>query len=445
MSDGIEMDQMMEPDESPNNSSGVRRVNNLPIFIIGGAIMAFLVIMMMVAADRASQQDRAKEDEQSLMGDSSMLASKIAGNQTGLIPERDGTPPQIIPEDQPTEPQIKIAQASNLNEPPAPPINQPQTARDEEAERIRQMKFQQLMEALKAKTGVSVEAPRSAASSHGADMGGMGSASMDPTEVYKTKLASLQQGGLVPGGGGLGGDEYDDTGEVVHAKNDYGQFANRNGGDRWRHDYAPEAPRTPYELRAGFVIPGTLISGINSELPGKIVAQVSQNVFDTPTGKHLLIPLGSRLVGEYSSEVVYGQARVLVAWQRIVFPDGKAMDIGSMPGADGAGYAGFNDLVDNHYLRIFGSALLMSAISAGVQYSQQGNNQVTSSGNGVYSQNASSVLSQALGQQLGQTMAQMIRKNMNIAPTLEIRPGYRFNIMVAKDLTFTKPYKSFDY
>ena len=120
------------------------------------------------------------------------------------------------------------------------------------------------------------------------------------------------------------------------------------------------------------------------------------------------------------------------------------MDIGAMPGADSAGYAGFNDLVDNHYLRIFGSALLMSAITAGVQYSQQGD-QVTSTGNGFYSQNASSVLSQALGQQLGQTMAQMIRKNMNIAPTLEIRPGYRFNIMVAKDLTFSKPYQSFDY
>jgi type IV secretory pathway VirB10-like protein len=108
-------------------------------------------------------------------------------------------------------------------------------------------------------------------------------------------------------------------------------------GDRWRLDSQPEAPRSPFELRAGFVVPATLISGINSDLPGQIMAQVAQNVYDTPTGKHLLIPQGSRLVGSYSSDVAYGQSRVLVAWQRIVFPDGKAMDIGAMPGADSAG------------------------------------------------------------------------------------------------------------
>lgn len=442
MNNSLELDEMMDPNESPNDVSGVRRVNNLPIFIIGGAVLAFLVIMMMVAADRANQQ-QAKEEEQSVMGDSSMLASKIAGSQTGLVPAREPTPP-IVPEMQ-NQPQITIAQAPDLNAPPMPPVNQPQTPADEEAERIRQMKFQQLLEALKAKTSVAVDAPRSTASAPVMTGTGMGQSSKDPMEVYKTKLVRLQQNGLAPSNGNnVNGDKYGDDEEVIHAKNDIEQFANKQGKDRWRHDYAPEAPRTPYELRAGFVIPGTLISGINSDLPGKIIAQVSQNVYDTPIGKYLLIPQGSRLVGEYSSEVNYGQARVLVAWQRIVFPDGKAMDIGAMPGADSAGYAGFNDLVDNHYLRIFGSALLMSAITAGVQYSQQGD-QVTSTGNGFYSQNASSVLSQALGQQLGQTMAQMIRKNMNIAPTLEIRPGYRFNIMVAKDLTFSKPYQSFDY
>jgi type IV secretory pathway VirB10-like protein len=98
------------------------------------------------------------------------------------------------------------------------------------------------------------------------------------------------------------------------------------------------------------------------------MAQIAQNVYDTPTGKHLLIPQGSRLVGSYSSDVAYGQARVLVAWQRIVFPDGKAMDIGTMPGADSAGYAGFNDQVNNHYLRVFGSAFLMSGVIAAVSY-----------------------------------------------------------------------------
>ena len=152
-------------------------------------------------------------------------------------------------------------------------------------------------------------------------------------------------------------------------------------------------------------------------------------------------------MGSYSHEVAYGQKRVLVAWQRIVFPDGKAMDIGAMPGADGAGYGGFNDLVDNHYLRIFGSALLMSVVVAGVNYSQSsinGNNNGTTAITGQQ-QTATRALSQAMGQQLGIAISQMVSKNLNIAPTLEIRPGFRFNVMVIKDMTFTKPYQSFDY
>ena len=128
-------------------------------------------------------------------------------------------------------------------------------------------------------------------------------------------------------------------------------------------------------------------------------------------------------VGSYSSDVAYGQSRVLVAWQRIIFPDGKTMDIGAMPGADGIGQAGFKDQVNNHYLRIFGSALLMSAVIAGATYSQR-----DAGGGGVFGrQNAGSILSQSLGQQLGQATTRLMMKNLNIAPTLEIRPGFRFN------------------
>ncbi|WP_031303351.1 TrbI/VirB10 family protein, partial [Pseudomonas sp. EGD-AK9] len=224
-------------------------------------------------------------------------------------------------------------------------------------------------------------------------------------------------------------------------RNSMAQFGQGGQGDRWKLDSQPEAPRTPFELRAGFVVPATLISGINSDLPGQIMAQVAQDVYDTPTGKHLLIPQGSRLVGSYSSDVAYGQARVLVAWQRIVFPDGKAMDIGAMPGADSAGYAGFHDQVNNHYVRLFGSAFLMSGVTAGITYSQRQNQATNTYG----APSASSALSEALGQQLGQVTAQLIAKNLSISPTLEIRPGYRFNVVVTKDMTFSKPYRSFDY
>jgi type IV secretion system protein VirB10 len=200
-----------------------------------------------------------------------------------------------------------------------------------------------------------------------------------------------------------------------------------------------ESPRTAYELRAGSVIPATMISGINSDLPGQIIAQVSQDVFDTPTGRHRLIPQGSRLVGRYNHSVVDGQSRVLVAWQRITFPDGKVLDIGAMEGIDSAGYAGFQDKVDRHYLRLFGSALLMSGITAGLTSSS-----VTPKDDPFGTSN-SVQMSQSLAQQIGDVASQMIQKNMSYAPTLKIRPGYRFNVMAVKDLTFKGPYKAFDY
>jgi type IV secretion system protein VirB10 len=332
-------------------------------------------------------------------------------------------------------------------------------AEDPELERIRRMKLQQLQEAIQARSTVKVDAPRSRASS---DTGSAPASQQealariaaarqrlkeqsqsDPTAAYKAQLAQLRAAGIISDAG-AGGASGNDSPFLVKtassAGNDYDQFTKQGKEDRWRLDSTTEAPRSPYELRAGFVIPATLISGINSDLPGQIIAQVAQGVYDTPTGKHLLVPQGSRLVGSYSSEVAYGQSRVLVAWQRIIFPDGKALDIGSMPGADAAGYSGLNDKVNNHYLRIFGSAFLMSGIVAGISLSQDNNN--SSDGDRV---TASSAMSEALGQQLGQVTAQMIAKNLNIAPTIEIRPGYRFNVMVTKDMTFSKPYQSFDY
>lgn len=222
--------------------------------------------------------------------------------------------------------------------------------------------------------------------------------------------------------------------------NDIDEFAG-DEADRWRMDSRPQPPRSPYTVQTTFVIPATLISGINSQLPGKIFGQVSQDVYDTATGKHMLVPQGTKLEGAYSSDVAYGQASVLVAWQRLVFPDGKTMDIGAMPGSNAAGYAGFTDQVNNHYVRLFGTALMMSAITAGVALSQSRNQIAGTFG----APTTSSVLSATLGQQLGSMTARMISKNLNISPTLEIRPGYRFNVTVTKDMVFNKPYQSFDY
>lgn len=191
-------------------------------------------------------------------------------------------------------------------------------------------------------------------------------------------------------------------------------------------------PNSPLEIKSGTIIPAVMISGINSDLPGQVIAQVRQNVYDTATGAHLLIPQGSRLIGVYDAHVAYGQERALVAWTRLLYPGQEgSLDLLGMPGADQGGYAGFADKVDHHYARIFGSALLMSVISAGAQLAQQPVVGPVAIGG---SANATQVASSALGQQLNTTGMMLMRKNINIQPTIEIRNGYLFNVTVTKDI-----------
>lgn len=432
---------MLSPDTSPaelTRNSGVRRVNNLPVYLVGAAVAAFLIMMMLVAIDRANQSQQTLQEVRDRK-DTLRLAESIAGNHTeGLVPAaivqvNPQAPPSIT---------VPIAIPEDVEKPPLPPRLKNAAASDPEHDRIAQEKMQLFENAVKSKTSVpvgqmtahtDVSTDQKTETLQRIEEAKERIAAMqnDPTNAtFKARLAQLQ---------GSNGMEIKPAESVSNSRNDLRQFDNKDKSDRWKLDSKIEAPPTPYTLRAGFIIPATLISGINSELPGQIIGQISQNVYDTATGKYLLLPQGSRLVGSYASDVVYGQSRVMVAWQRIVFPDGKTIDIGSMPGLDEAGYAGYNDQVTNHYLRIFGEAILMSGITAGVALSQNNNAN-------VYAQpTASSALSEALGQQLGTATTQMISKNLNISPTLEIRPGFRFNVMCIKDLVLTRPYQSFDY
>jgi type IV secretion system protein VirB10 len=197
------------------------------------------------------------------------------------------------------------------------------------------------------------------------------------------------------------------------------------------NDYLPAGRRaalSAYEIKAGTVIPAIMVGGVNSDLPGQIIGQVSENVYDTATGHFILIPQGSKLVGTYDSSVTAGQERVLVAWHRIIYPDASSLDLGTMPGADQSGYGGFSDEVDNHYLASFGNALLLSAFSAGLQLSQP---QATNGQN--YS--SQQIIAGSVGQQLGELGSEIARRNLQIQPTLTIRPGYQFNVVITKDIT----------
>lgn len=195
-------------------------------------------------------------------------------------------------------------------------------------------------------------------------------------------------------------------------------------------------PLTQFELQAGTIIPGILVTGIVSDLPGQIIGQVRSNVYDSISGKYLLIPQGSKITGLYDSQIAYGQERVLVVWKRIIFPNGQSIDLQGMPGVDMTGYAGFNDQVNNHYTKIFGSVILMSVISAGAQLSQPQN-----SSNPWQAPSVGQTLAQSLGTNISNTATMITAKNINIQPTLEIRQGYEFNISVTKDIIFSHQYE----
>lgn len=194
---------------------------------------------------------------------------------------------------------------------------------------------------------------------------------------------------------------------------------------------------SPYELKTGTLISGIMLSGINSDLPGQIIGQVSQNVYDSATGNSLLIPQGSRMIGMYDSRIVTGQSRLLIAWNRIVFPDGSSITLGSMPGTDMAGYSGIEDETDNHYLRIYGSAAIMSVLSGVSAFASDTFKSSTAQNDKPSLQDE---LGSALASQLGQSSLKVLQKNLDIQPTLTIRPGSHFNMIAIKDIVFREPY-----
>lgn len=188
-------------------------------------------------------------------------------------------------------------------------------------------------------------------------------------------------------------------------------------------------PLSPYEITAGSLIPAVLLTGIDSDLPGQITAIVSRNVDDSVTGNYCLIPQGTKIIGVYDSQVAYGQSRVLIAWQRLIFPNGDSFDLLGQPGVDLVGMAGLHDLVNNHYTRIFGSALAFSLFGALGQLSQpkQSGNATPTNAQIIYG---------AIGQNLTQAGVSMIEANMNIQPTIKIRPGAHFNVLLTRDMVF---------
>lgn len=316
----------------------------------------------------------------------------------------------------------------------------------------------------------------------GAGFGDQGAGANPLQDVLLNRLESLQGGASDP-----------------NNQSSKKQFAQSKGDPDWYLAKTRDYGLTNFEVKTGAVIPGVLLTGMNSDLPGQVIGQIRQNVYDTATGQHLLLPQGTKIYGNYDSEVSFGQSRGLVVWQRLIFPDATTIDIGAMQGSDISGYAGFKDKVNNHYGRIFGSILLLSVFNAlpelvaddndGGGSSSAANSdssstdsfevveiereQIVVNDDGttdiivlreevivpVSSSSSSSAENEAqegfsnsgqFNERIQEQIAlnnsrigeRLTEKNLEIQPTIKIRPGYEFNIIVNKDIVFESSYQA---
>jgi type IV secretion system protein VirB10 len=188
------------------------------------------------------------------------------------------------------------------------------------------------------------------------------------------------------------------------------------------------APASANILQAGAVISAALITGIRSDLPGQITAQVTENIYDSPTGRILLIPQGARVIGQYDSGVGFGQRRILLAWNRLIFPNGRSIVLERQPGADAEGYAGLEDGVDYHWGELFKAAALSTLLSVGAE-----------AGSSTNESDIVRALRSGASNSISQTGQQIVQRQLNIAPTLTIRPGFPVRVIVTRDLVL-EPY-----
>jgi len=182
------------------------------------------------------------------------------------------------------------------------------------------------------------------------------------------------------------------------------------------------APASPNIVQAGSIIPAALITGIRSDLPGQITAQVTQNVYDSPTGRILLIPQGARLIGEYDSEIAAGQTRVLLAWDRLIMPDGRSIVLERQPSADGAGFAGLQDRVNQHWGNLLKAAAVSTLLGVGAELGADSEDDLTRA------------LRRGSQDTINQTGQQIVRRQLNVQPTLTIRPGHPLRVVITRDL-----------
>ncbi|CDZ42341.1 Conjugal transfer protein TrbI [Neorhizobium galegae bv. officinalis] len=417
---------------------GIRRVNRLPVIVVILLLVAFLGIIFFGLASRGIYFGRDSGPDTSSGNPASTFADQIKRGVTdGIIGE-----PQPQTTFQPSPVETKQAEEETAN--PFIQTEQRQVQRNgselepeevwrarlarEQQEQVLREQQRQRMARMQARDSafdapLAIDRGKLEARSGKDESAGArtttAAANGNPSDLYAAALRA-----------GLGGQNVDPNGQ--NSKEDFFNADLKDLG------YLPNRvvpQQSLYELKRGSVIPATLITGINSDLPGRITAQVSQNIYDSASGHRLLIPQGTKLFGRYDSKVSFGQSRVLVVWSDIIFPNGSTLQIGGMAGTDAEGYGGFKDKVNNHYLKTFGSAVMIALIGTGIDMA------VPQSSTLATQDTASDAARRNFAETFGRMADRTIQRNMDVQPTLQIRPGYKFNVLVDQDIVFPGEYR----
>lgn len=417
----------------------IRRLNRLPIILAIALVVTFFAVIFYGFSSRGLRFGGDTQIDTSSAPPASNDAERLKqGVPDGIIGEPKPVPVIAAPTVERTEPARNPFNDPDPALTPAAAVQQPalepeavwraRLQREFEEQALREYNRQQMASlqaedaAANSPIGVNLKTLETQSASATPDTpqpGTIPNRSASALDLYGDALQ-----------GGINGQAADPNGQANKQK-----FFNQDIADL---GYLPNAvvPQvSPFELKRGSVIPATLVTGINSDLPGRITAQVSQNVYDSATGHRLLIPQGAKLFGRYDSDVSFGQNRVLVVWTDIIFPNGSTLQIGGMAGTDAAGYGGFSDKVDNHYFRTFGSAILVALIGTGTDLL------LPQDRSGIGStDSAADAARRSFAETFGQISQQTVSKNLDVQPTLKIRPGYRFNVLVDQDIVFPRAY-----
>lgn len=432
------MAQSLQLGTSPQtgNLPGMRRINRLPVFIAIAVLVLFLGVVILGLSWRGTGFNRGNDIGSASNSPATSFGDQLKrGISDGIIGDPD---------------QREVFQPSPIAEPPRARLTDvtPQSAtsdtvpqraglepdvewrarlKREQEEQFERERNRQRMARLQAAataldSPLEIDVSNASDQSEAADAAVFGSARATPggntSDVYAAAMKA-----------GLAGQTTDQNGQS--SKED---FFNQDIKELGYLTNSVVSPMSRYELKRGSVIPATLITGLNSDLPGRISAQISQNIYDSASGHQLLVPQSARLFGRYDSKVSFGQERVLVVWTDLIFPNGSTLQLGGMAGTDAQGSSGFEDKVDRHLWRTFGSAALVAVIGTGIDMSMPQSSTLATQ------DTASDAARRNFAEVFGRAAEQTISKNLNVQPTIRIRPGYKFNVLVDQDIIFPGRY-----